>query len=177
MRTIRIITIALATMAVAAVIAALAIGGKWQIQVTQHINAPAGEIFPYVNTLKKWPEWTVWNQTNHPSVQMTYQGADAGPGAIQIWHEGSNKGVLEITGNAPNQFVEYRLNMGSGLFFMNGRITLGESQQGTLVTWKLWGDNGSNLIARLMTLAFNSTMKKDLTDSLSNLQRLFTQQP
>ena len=48
MRTIRIVTIALATLAVAAVIGALSIGGKWQIQVTQHISAPADEIFPFV---------------------------------------------------------------------------------------------------------------------------------
>jgi hypothetical protein len=176
MRTIRIITILLATLAVAAVIAALSLGGKWQVQVTQHINAPADEIFPYVNTLKKWPEWTVWNQANHPNMQMTYKGANSGRGAIQIWHEGNDKGVLEITSSKLNQFVEYRLNMGGGLFFMNGRISLSESQQGTLVTWKLWGDNGQNLIARLMTLAFKPMLKKDLAEGLSNLQQLLTQQ-
>ncbi|MGD8594030.1 MAG: SRPBCC family protein [Gammaproteobacteria bacterium] len=177
MRTIRIITILLATLAVGAVIAALSVGAKWQVQVEQHINAPASEIFPLISTLKKWPEWTVWNQTNHPNIQMTYEGADSGPGAIQIWHDGSDKGILEIINSEPDQFVEYRLNMGGGLFFMNGRITLSESQQGTLVTWKLWGDNGSNLIARLMALAFKPTMKKDLSDGLGNLRLLFTQQP
>ncbi len=177
MRTIRIITILLATLAVAAVIAGLSIDGKWQVQVTQHINAPAGKIFPYINTLKKWPEWTVWNQTNYPKMQMAYEGEDSGTGAVQIGHDGNDKGILEIVNSESNRFMEYRLNMGGNLFLMNGRISLTESPQGTLVTWILWGDNGQNLIARLMTLAFKSMMKKDLAESLSKLQHLFTQQP
>ena len=175
MRALRIITILLATLAVAAVIAALSMSSKWQLQTSQPIDAPATKIFPYINTLKKWPEWTVWNQTEHPNMQMTYKGSDSGAGAIQIWHEGNNKGTLEIITSEPNQYVEYRLNMGNGLFFINGRISLDQSQQGTLVTWKLWGDNGPNLIARLMTLVFKPMLHKDLTYSLSNLQQLVTQ--
>lgn len=175
MRTIRIITILIATLAVAAVIAALSMGGKWQVQASQQINAPAQEVFPYINTLKKWPEWTVWNKTNHPNLQMTYEGADAGRGAVQIWHEGDDKGRLEIINSEPHQFIEYTLNM--GLFLINGRISLTESPQGTVVTWTQEGDNGSNLIARLMTLIFKPMMKKDLTEGLNNLQQLFSQRP
>ena len=179
MRIIRLITILLATLAVAAVITALSVGGKWQIQVSQQINTPATEIFPLINTLKKWPDWTVWNKSNHPNMQMTYEGPESGPGAIQIWHEGDDQGVLEIINSKPEQVMEYRLNMGQSLFLMNGRISLRESQQAgltaTTVTWKLWGDNGSNLIARLMTLAFKPMLKKDLINSLGNLQRLTEQ--
>jgi len=177
MRTIRIITIVLAAFAVTAVIAALSMNSKWQVQVSRHISAPAQDIFPYINTLKKWPEWTVWNNSNHPQLQMTYEGAESGVGAIQIWHEGSDKGKLEIISSESNQSIEYRLNMAQGLFLIHGRISLSESQQGTLVTWQLWGDNGTNLIARLMTLAFKPMLKKDLVVGLSTLQNLITQQP
>jgi hypothetical protein len=177
MRTIRIITILLATLAVAAVIAALSISGKWQVKASRHISAPAAEIYPLMNTPSKWPEWSVWNKKTHPNMQMTYEGADAGPGAIQIWHDDNDKGILEIISSDTNQSIEYRLTMGKGLFLMNGRISLSESQQTTLVTWELWGDNGSNLIARLMTLAIKPILKKDLDKGLSNLQQLFTQQP
>lgn len=177
MRAIRIITIVLATLAVVAVVVALSVDGKWQLQVSQDINAPTNEVFPYINTLKRWPDWTVWNKTNHPNMQMTYEGAESGIGAIQIWHEGSDQGVLEITASETNQFVEYRLNMGRGLFLMQGRISLSESQQGTLITWELWGDNSTNLIARLMTLVFKPMLKKDLANGLANLQKLTKQQP
>ncbi|WP_455211681.1 SRPBCC family protein [Kaarinaea lacus] len=177
MRTIRLITILLATLGIAAVIVALALGGKWQLQVSKQINAPAHEIFPYINTLKKWPDWTVWNKTNHPNMQMTYEGAESGAGAIQIWHEGKNKGILEITASETNQYIQYRLNMGQGLFLIQGQISLSESPQGTEVTWKLWGDNSTNLIARLMALAFKPMLKKDLAKGLSNLQQLNKQQP
>lgn len=174
MRTIRIIIILLATLAVAAVIAALSLGGKWQVQASLEVNATAAEIFPLINTLNKWPEWTVWNLKNHPNIQMTYEGPASGIGAVQIWHEGNDNGRLEIINSVPGQFVEYRLNMG-GLFLMNGRISLEKSQQGgtTQVTWTLWGDNGSNLIARLMTLVFKPMIKKDLTEGLGNLQQMF----
>jgi hypothetical protein len=62
---------------------------------------------------------------------------------------------------------------------MNGRISTSETQQGgltaTTVSWTLWGDNGSNLIARLMTLAFKPMLKNDLTESLRNLKQLSEQ--
>jgi hypothetical protein len=188
MRIIRLITILLATLAIAAVIAALSVGGKWQIQVSRQINAPAAEIYPLINTLKKWPEWTVWNQKNHPDMQLTYQGPEAGAGAIQIWHEGDDQGMLEIVSSTPGRLVEYKLNMAQGLFLMNGRIELNALQQdlqqdaqqenisATTVTWTLWGDNGSNLIARLLTLGFKPILKQDLTHSLDNLQQLAEQQ-
>jgi hypothetical protein len=188
MRIIRLITILLATLAVAAVIAALSVGSKWEIQVSRQINAPATEIYPLINTLKKWPEWSVWNKKNHPDLQLAYQGPEAGAGAIQIWQEGDDQGMLEIVNSKPNRFVEFKLNMAQGLFLMNGRIELNPLQQdvqqdvqqediaGTTVTWKLWGDNGSNLIARLLTLVFKPMLKQDLSESLDNLQQLAEQQ-
>lgn len=184
MRIIRLITILLATLAVAAVIAALSVGGKWQVQVSRQINTPAAEIYPLINTLKKWPEWTVWNPKNHPDMQFEYQGPESGTGAIQIWHEGDDQGMLEITNSHPDRLVEYKLNMAQGLFLMKGRIELNDAQQSspqedltvTTVTWTLWGDNGSNLIARLMTLGFKPLLKQDLNQGLDNLQQLAEQQ-
>lgn len=179
MRTIRLITILLATLAVVAVIAALALGGKWQIQATQPINTPATDIFPVINTLTKWPEWTVWNSKNHPDVRMTYEGPEQGTGAIQIWHEGDTTGLLEIITSDPYHAIEYRFNMGRGLFVMNGRISLVETAQNgpTTVNWELWGDNGSNLMARLLTLAFKPMLKRDIQQSLLNLQQRFESPP
>jgi uncharacterized protein YndB with AHSA1/START domain len=173
MRFLRIVTILLAALAIGAVITALSMNSKWQVAVSRQINAPAENIFPLINAPNKWPEWTVWNQSNHPKLQMTYEGEPSGKGAIQIWHEGKDQGRLEIISSEPNRLVAYRLNMGGTLFLMHGEIRLTPSSTGTLVTWKVHGDSGSNLIARLMMLAFKPMIKKDLNDGLANLQAIF----
>jgi uncharacterized protein YndB with AHSA1/START domain len=172
MRTLRIITIVLAALAIGAVITALSIDSKWAVKVSRQINAPPEKVFSYVNTLNKWPEWTVWNKTNHPNLQLTYEGESSGKGAIQIWHEGKTRGRLEILTSEPDRLVSYRLNMGNILFLMHGKIQLAPSSAGTLVTWKVHGDTGPNLIARLMMLALKPMVKKDLDDGLSNLQAI-----
>lgn len=176
MRTLRIFTIMLAILAVAAVVTALSLKGKWQVQASQYISAPADKVFPYISTLKKWPEWTVWNQTKYPNLQMSYEGTESGKGAVQIWHDGDDKGVLEIVASEPDHYIEYNLNMNEGLFLMQGRIKLSKASQGTQITWELSGDNGSNLMARLMTLAFKPMIKDDLEGGLANLQQLFEKQ-
>lgn len=172
MRILRIITIVLAALAIGAVITALSTNSKWQVEVSQQINASPARIFPLINTLNKWPEWTVWNKTSHPNLQMTYEGESKGKGAIQIWLEGNNKSRLEIVASEPDRFVEYQLNMGNTLFLMNGEIRLTPSAAGTLVSWKVRGDSGPNLIARLMMLAFKPMIKNDLNGGLSKLRTI-----
>jgi len=170
MRTLRIITIALAALAIGAVITALSMSSHWQVEASEQINVPPAKIFPLINTLSQWPEWTVWNKSSHPNLIMTYEGQPAGKGAIQIWQEGNSKSRLEIVDSETDRLVAYRLKMGSALFLMHGEIRLKPTARGTQVSWKVYGDTGPNLIARLMMLVFKPMIKNDLVGGLSNLK-------
>jgi len=173
MKVLRFVTIILAALAIGAVITALSMPSKWRVEVSQQINAAPAKIFPLINTLNKWPEWSAWNQTDHPRLQMTYEGESTGKGAVQIWHEGQEKSRLEIVASETDRLVAYRLNMGNTFFLMHGEIRLAPSSNGTLVSWTVYGDTGPNLIARLMMLAFKPMIKNDLNEGLSNLHNMF----
>ena len=44
----------------------------YKVQKTVEIKAPADSIFPLIFDLKKWPEWTVWNKENDPTLEINY---------------------------------------------------------------------------------------------------------
>ena len=55
------------------------------------IAAKAEAIHPWINNLKKWPEWTAWTVAKDPSLIFAYEGPEEGVGAISKW-EGKKMG-------------------------------------------------------------------------------------
>ena len=66
MKLIKAITIILTLTIIALVVTAYSLDSKWQVQVSENIDSPAMKIFAQINTLKQWPQWTVWNKTRYP---------------------------------------------------------------------------------------------------------------
>jgi hypothetical protein len=174
LRAIRIITLVLTLFVVSIVVFAFSLDSEWQVSVSETIPAPQTEVFSYVNTLKNWPQWTVWNKTNYPQMTWEFSGAASGVGAIQRWNDSKETGILEILKTVDNQSLEYRLDMSNGKFIMYGDMSFESTASGTKVTWRVTGDNEENLIARLATFVFKPMIKDDLTAGLKNLQRRFT---
>lgn len=142
---------------------------QWEVTVRQEIPAEKTIVFPYLNTLENWPNWTVWNTTNYPDMKMTYEGATSGVGAIQHWNDGGTQGILKITDSITDTFLKYQLNMGNNSIVMHGEFSLVSRGDKTIVTWIVQGNAGSNPIARLMMFAYKPMIEKDLIGSLENL--------
>src|SRR5687767_7524372 len=45
----------------------------WAVERSTVVNAPPERIYPYVSTLRRWPEWTPWIQRD-PTFTSSYDG-------------------------------------------------------------------------------------------------------
>jgi hypothetical protein len=137
------------------------------------IDAPASDIFPYLNSLKAAGEWSPWLGRD-PEVQLTYSGPEEGVGAKLEWaseHPQVGEGVQEITLSDPGKRVETALDfgpMGSAL----AAFDLVEAGGKTTVTWGFETDLGNNPMGRWMGLMMDRWVGGDYEAGLSNLKSL-----
>jgi Polyketide cyclase / dehydrase and lipid transport len=113
---------------------------------------PVEKIFPHVNSLKKWHDWSPWAQLD-PACKTTYEGPDVGIGAIMKW-DGNKKvgmGSMMITSSLPNTRIMYRLTFIKPFKGTSeAEISFKPEANGTLVSWTMTGHN--NFIAKAMSL-------------------------
>jgi len=164
---------------VAFVLVLLAIGfllpSTWQVERSVVIRAPAPAIFPYLNSLKQWREWTVWYR-QHPEMTTEYSGPDAGVGSTSRWSGEDGRGVMKIMQSERNQFVAYTLLFNGGEFRTDGALSLMPEGEGTRVVWRAAGEAGRNPANRYFALFLGYWIGGDFADSLELLkQRLETQ--
>jgi hypothetical protein len=101
------------------------------------IDRPPEAIYPWMADLKKWPECTVLNRNEDPSLVYTYSGADAGAGAAMAWTaKKMGGGQLTITAAQPGQYLRYALQMTGRSMTVRGNIEIESAGGGaTLVLW------------------------------------------
>lgn len=116
---------------------------------------PVGKIFPHVNNLKKWSDWSPWAQLD-PACKTTFEGPEAGLGAIMKW-DGNKKvgtGSMTIISSLPNTRIMYRLNFIKPFKGVSeAEISFKPEGEGTLVSWTMTGRN--NFMAKFMSLFMN----------------------
>lgn len=116
--------------------------------------APAA-VFPHVNNLHRWQEWSPWARLD-PAVRNSYSGPDEGTGAVFSW-AGNNKvgeGTMTITASRPADLVQLRLDFVKPFACTNtAEFTFQTHGNQTVVTWTMTGKK--NLIAKAMGLVMN----------------------
>ncbi|MFV2058635.1 MAG: SRPBCC family protein [Thiohalomonadales bacterium] len=158
------------------VLAILALGfaldPKWEVSSRLQIAADKATIFPYINSLQEWPNWTAWNTKNYPETVNTFEGPPWGVGAIQRWDDGNMQGVIRIIKSKTNKSIRYELSMEQEKINMQGRIHLQARGDKTLLVWQLKGDAGENPLGRIMMFVYKPLIIKDLDEGLQNLKLL-----
>ncbi len=68
------------------ILAAVALGLPAHVTVARSIvvNAPEYAIYPYLNNLRRFPEWSPW-VARDPDMKLTYSGPQEGQGAKVEW--------------------------------------------------------------------------------------------
>lgn len=137
------------------------------------INAPPDRVFEYVNDLKKFNEWSPWEQKD-PGMKQTYSGPDSGVGQKVAW-ESTNKdvgsGTQEIIESVPGKHVKTALNFGD-MGTANATFDLEGFDGGTKITWGFRTDVGNNPLMRWMGLMFDSWVGKEYEKGLASLKEL-----
>ena len=76
----------LGTAFLAGIFAAVALGLPSHVTVSRSvvINAPESVIFPYLNNLHKFEDWSPW-RVRDPQLAVSYGGPESGQGARVTW--------------------------------------------------------------------------------------------
>ena len=107
------------------------------------VAAPAEAVFPHVNTLRQWEEWSPWAGLD-PRTVTTYSGPAEGAGASFAWDGGmkSGKGRMTILESQSPQFVRINLEFEKPMKGTNQvEFTFVPENGGTRVTWTMSGKN------------------------------------
>jgi hypothetical protein len=136
------------------------------------IDKTADTIFPWIANLRTWPEWTVWNNHEDPSLAYRYSGSDSGLGAAMSWTaKKMGDGQLTINDAKPGRFIRYEMRMTGRSMVVRGNIELESAGGGA--TLVMWFDNinlGANPLRRWFGLLLRPMMEKAFHRNLTGLK-------
>jgi hypothetical protein len=116
--------------------------GEFTLERSTLINASPAQIHPWINNLKQMNQWNPW-ATYDPKSKITYEGPEAGPGAVYTWG-GSRmgEGRFKITDTKADA-ISADLTMIKPMKADNKVIfALQPEGTATRVTWRMSGCNG-----------------------------------
>lgn len=143
---------------------------KFEVQRSITINKTPQEIYPLIVDLKQWKKWGVWFQRD-PDMVVSYSGPNQGLGMKSSWQsalEGS--GEMTITAVSKDQKVTYDLYFPEFEMGSTGELTLTQDNGTTTVTWRDYGDVGSNPVNRYFAMMMDSLIGPDFEKGLENLK-------
>lgn len=127
---------------VAAVLVAAALQpDEFRIERSMTIAAPAESIFPLVNNLKKFNEWSPWAKLD-PNATAAFDGPEEGVGAKLTWNGNYEVGQGSMTSieSLPNELVRYRMDFIKPMESTStAEFVLKAETAATTVTWALYG--------------------------------------
>ena len=143
------------------------------------IDAPAGEVFPHVNDLHNWQDWSPY-EGRDPAMKRTFEGPRAGTGASYAW-SGNNQvgqGRMTITESRSNERITIRLEFLKPFKCTNTAEFLFKPQgERTEVTWALCGNKSFMSKAFCMVMSMDKMVGGDFEKGLAKLKSVVESAP
>jgi len=171
MRVVKITASAVICLLLSLLIISLFLPSAWSVERSIVINTDADIIFPYIDNLRRWPQWTVWYE-NSENLVVTYEGPEEGIGATSRWKDKNHEGLMKIVESRPNELIAYDLLFDKGTSRMHGSIALNSTIETTEIVWTATGDAGINPISKYFALMLNSWIGRDFERSLAKLKAI-----
>lgn len=151
----------------------------FRVQRSAVIEAPAGEIFPFIEDLHKFAAWSPYEKLD-PGMSRTFSGPKRGKGAVYEWQgkRAAGKGRMEIAHTSAPHMAVMRLDFVKPFEAQNiVEFTLQTQGSSTRVTWAMRGANP--YVAKLIQLLVNMDrmVGRDFEEGLANLKALVEAQP
>jgi hypothetical protein len=155
------------------IMAGVAFGLPAHVTVTRSksIAAPESVVFPYLNNLHQFSEWSPW-QERDPQMQVTYGGPEQGKGAQVKWASAKpsiGTGSMEITESEPNRNIDLAVNF-NGLDG-TGSYHLVPDGSGSKVTWNFGYESGSSPLKRWKALMLDGFVGAEYSAGLEKLKQ------
>jgi len=156
------------------ILAAVALGLPAHVTVARSvvINAPEYAIYPYLNNLRRFPEWSPW-VARDPEMKFTYSGPPEGKGAKVEWVSDKpsiGTGSMQIVQTEPSRSVDLTANI-NGLEG-NSSYELEPSGSGSKVTWSFGYQTGSSPFKRWKALMLDGFIGAEYRAGLEKLKAL-----
>jgi hypothetical protein len=120
------------------------------------IDAKANKIFPLVNNLKTFNEWSPWAKLD-ANAKTTFEGPAEGVGSKMSWEGNSKVGKGSMTNlqTRKNEFLQYELNFIKPMAATHmAEFTFKEEGKNTVVTWSTYGKK--TFICKMMSVVFST---------------------
>jgi hypothetical protein len=146
-----------------------------QVHVERSTEIAAGPevIFPILNDLRRFNEWSPWFALD-PDAEYRFAGPATGVGARAAWKSERPQvgtGSQEIVASRPPSHVQTHLDFGDRGTAL-ATFNLAASGSGTRVTWGFDVNFGYDVLGRWMGLMFDRWIGRDYEAGLSNLKDL-----
>jgi len=154
------------------ILAAVALGLPAHVTVARSvvINAPEYAIYPYLNNLRRFPDWSPW-VARDPNMKLTYSGPPEGKGAKLDWvseKPSIGEGSMVIVETEQSRNVSLAANY-NGLEGMS-TYDLAPSGAGSKVTWTFGYETGSSPMKRWKGLMLDGFIGAEYHAGLEKLK-------
>ena len=167
-----VMRLALGLVVLALVFVAVAFALPNQITVSRSvvINAPEAAVFPYLNNLHAFKDWSPWAERD-PNVRVSYSGPETGKGASLSWaseQASVGRGSMQIAESDPNR----RIDLGVDYNGLEGTAfyTIAPAGSGSKVTWGFGHETGTSPIKRWRGLMLDGFVGSEYQVGLENLK-------
>lgn len=149
---------------------ALALPSHLTVARSVVINAPEPVVFPYLNNLHRFNDWSPW-AARDAQLQVSFSGPEEGKGAKIEWTSGQRsvgQGSMEITGSDPNRHIDLAVNFDG----LDGTsyYDVAPSGSGSKVTWGFGYDTGTSPLKRWKGLLLDRFVGAEYRDGLAKLK-------
>ena len=143
------------------------------------IAAPAAAIFPHVNDLRLWEEWSPWAKLD-PNAKISFEGPLAGPGAMFHW-SGNDKvgaGTMTITESKPDARIAMRTDFTRPFEgTSNADFIFSQTGDQTNVIWTMSGKQNFIGKAICLVMSMERTLGPDFEKGLAALKQVSEAKP
>jgi hypothetical protein len=146
----------------------------WQIEKAVIVNTDKEFIFPLINTIKNWQDWSVWNSDH--KLDIEYSGPMTGVGASKKWDGNQIKGKITITKSVSSNTIEFDIKIENDKFNIKNLIVIEATMPAySQVAWRaeLNIPKNFNPIYRYQAYFLKSYMESSMAESLRGLQAIF----
>ncbi len=140
------------------------------------INKPAKVVYAFMNDLRNWEKWSMWNKSIDSSY-IDYYGkrSDSTGGRYYFYGNLLGPGRLLIVECNPNTFIYYNLYMHGGVINARGLFRLKAlDSNSTELHWIDSTDLGNNPINRFMIPGKISSTEQIFDDGLQRIKEVLS---
>jgi uncharacterized protein YndB with AHSA1/START domain len=165
----------LLALAVIALLFGVVVAGRpdeFAISRSTTIAAPPEDVFPRVNELRKWEDWSPWAKLD-PTARSTFDGAAAGVGAEMSWDGNKKVGAGRMTIVESNPFERVRIKLDFLRPFQATNLAEFQFKPDggqTVVAWTMTGQNNFFFKVFGLLMNFDDMVGKDFEKGLASLK-------